>query len=509
MVKRCAWGTCNSDTRYKDKEYMKDVEFWPVPKPKTRLHDTKIWVQACGRKSFTVANVNKHAYVCSKHFVDGRPTDVHPYPVRADARGRVVSARKPPVRRELYTTCTSKSDKGTIINEQSILNEPVPAPADYVTIAADDDAPQKSETIDLISESDDNILQEGDDHAYCKQKQMATVSTQTNISLEDMSCYEDKHFHDTGNMKRKLLMDDVFKDDRSCKFYTGITLAIFITFFNILKSKASSMVYWNSADTSEPHDSMTPKRGPKRTLLLQEEFTLTLLRLRRGFDTKSLGNMFGISESSVCRIFTTWLSLMYVDLSFLIRWPTREQVRENMPKCFKYFKKTRCIIDCTEFFVQRPSLPSAQRITYSNYKYHNTFKCLVGVSPKGSFIFICDLFTGSITDKRIVQDSGFLNNIEFGDDIMADRGFLIRGELALKGATLNIPPFSMGKQMCSNATTKTRRIARARIHVERAIGRLKNFAILQGVIALSMKPLYTQIVKVCAMLCNLDKQLVK
>ena len=101
-----------------------------------------------------------------------------------------------------------------------------------------------------------------------------------------------------------------------------------------------------------------PRRGPKCLLSLKEEFTLTLLRLRRGFDTKSLGDMFGVSESSVCRIFTTWVCLMNIDFSFLIKWPTREQIRENSPKCFKYFKKTRCVIDCTEFFVQKPSLPS-------------------------------------------------------------------------------------------------------------------------------------------------------
>ena len=251
------------------------------------------------------------------------------------------------------------------------------------------------------------------------------------------------------------------------------------------------------------------KPGPKRILAIKEELAITLIRLRRGFDTKSLGNMFGISESSVSRIFNTWINLVSHELNFLIRWPSMEQIRNKLPKCFKYFPKTRCIIDCTEFFTQRPSLPSAQRITYSQYKHHNTFKCLVGITPSGTFSFVSDLFTGSISDKKIVQDSGFLDNIQFGDDIMADRGFLIRGELALKGATLNIPPFSFGKQMCSNATTKTRRIARARIHVERAIGRLENFAILQGTIPLRMKPIYSEIVKVCAMLCNLDEQLVK
>ena len=92
---------------------------------------------------------------------------------------------------------------------------------------------------------------------------------------------------------------------------------------------------------------------------------------------------------------------------------------------------------------------------------------------------------------------------------MADRGFIIRDLLALRGATLNIPPFAHGRQLPSQATTKTRIIARARIHVERAIGRLKQFVILQGVIPLKRKRFIDQIVRVCACLCNLDKFLVK
>ena len=81
--------------------------------------------------------------------------------------------------------------------------------------------------------------------------------------------------------------------------------------------------------------------------------------------------------------------------------------------------------------------------------------------------------------------------------------------LALRGATLNIPPFSHGKQLAPSATTKTRRIARSRIHVERAIGRLKNFKILDGTIPLKMKRHLNMIIRVCAGLCNLDKYLVK
>ena len=181
----------------------------------------------------------------------------------------------------------------------------------------------------------------------------------------------------------------------------------------------------------------------------------------------------------------------------------------NLPKCFKYFPNTRVVIDCTEFYVQKPSLPSSQRVTWSNYKHQNTFKLLVGISPSGTFTFLSKLFSGSISDKRIVEQSGFLDKLQYGDDVMADRGFLIRGSVTMRLATLNIPPFAMGKQLSSAAVTKTRRIANARIHVERAIGRLKSFKILQGVIPMNLRPILDQVVFVCAALTNLDAKLVK
>ena len=103
----------------------------------------------------------------------------------------------------------------------------------------------------------------------------------------------------------------------------------------------------------------------------------------------------------------------------------------------------------------------------------------------------------------LTQKSGFLD-LENGDDIMADRGFLIRDLLALSGAT-----FAYGKQLSTRATTKTRRIARARINVERAIGRMKLFKIVDGTIPLNLVPLLDQIVFICCALSNLNKQLVK
>jgi len=219
--------------------------------------------------------------------------------------------------------------------------------------------------------------------------------------------------------------------------------------------------------------------------------------------------MFGISESTASRIITTWISLLYHELSFLVQWPSRETLSLNQPSAFKFFPHTRAIIDCTEFFIQRPSLPCAQRKTWSSYKHHNTVKVLVAITPSGKFSFVSKAWSGNVSDRKLVVQSGFLDKVEPGDDIMADRGFLIRDLLALRGATVNIPPFSSGTQLTISGVGKTRRIARARIHVERAIGRLKTYKILQGTIQLKSKALVSQTVHVCACLCNLNKRLVK
>lgn len=123
---------------------------------------------------------------------------------------------------------------------------------------------------------------------------------------------------------------------------------------------------------------------------------------------------------------------------------------------FKYFPNIRTIIDCTKFIIQKPSLPSSQRVTWSQYKHKNTFKALVGILPTDAFTFISKLVTGSISDRKVVEESGFVNKLEYGDDVMVHRGFLIRDLLGQKYATLNIPPFSMDKQMSGRAVTKTR-----------------------------------------------------
>ena len=60
----------------------------------------------------------------------------------------------------------------------------------------------------------------------------------------------------------------------------------------------------------------------------------------------------------------------------------RSVATENQSKAMRDFEDVRVILDCTEIFVQNPSKFDATKQVYSNYKHHNTFKFLVGVSPQ-------------------------------------------------------------------------------------------------------------------------------
>ena len=67
--------------------------------------------------------------------------------------------------------------------------------------------------------------------------------------------------------------------------------------------------------------------------------------------------------------------------------------------------------------------------------------------------------------------------------ILADKGFLIK-DILPAGVDLNLPPFLTTAQFTPEQAVQTRTIARARIHVERAIRRIKCWKILPGLLCL-------------------------
>ena len=86
---------------------------------------------------------------------------------------------------------------------------------------------------------------------------------------------------------------------------------------------------------------------------------------------------------------------------------------------------------------------------------------------------------------------------------MGDKGFNIQKEVEAVGLMLNIPPFaSSGKQMSQEDALYTQKIAMHRVHVERAIRRIKSFKIVSGRVNISFMSNINQIWYVCSFLTN-------
>ena len=101
----------------------------------------------------------------------------------------------------------------------------------------------------------------------------------------------------------------------------------------------------------------------------------------------------------------------------------------------------RVVLEATEFFVEKPLSLAAQYLTWSDYKFHNTFRIVVGVAPNGLVTFLSWLWGGRASDRHIVDKDcdGLIPLLEPGDIVLVGKDFTI-GDLPPEHCGLNIPP---------------------------------------------------------------------
>lgn len=301
-------------------------------------------------------------------------------------------------------------------------------------------------------------------------------------------------------------IEKIKHDDGLVSFYTGFTsYATLLAFFHFLGPAVDKLHYWGTKAEPRRRNRLT-KLSPLNQLLL------TLVKLRLNLKTKDLAFRFSVSVGNVSRYFTTWVCFIYQHLKEIDWMPSVQQVSGTLPPAFRqHYPSTYAIIDGSEIFMETPTDLHMQSSTWSNYKHHNTAKFLIACTPNGCVSFISPLYVGSISDVELTRMSGFLESLQgkSGISIMADRGFTIKDMLQDVGVQLNIPPFMEGRQrLPAKEVQEGRQIAAVRIHVERAIGRIKTFSILKQTLPISLARLSNQIVCVCAYLSNFKPVLV-
>jgi len=290
------------------------------------------------------------------------------------------------------------------------------------------------------------------------------------------------------------------------QFYTGFTsFALFLAFFELLGPAVHHLNYWGSKEGVR-------KRRRLRKIDPKNQLFLVLVKLRLNLRHRDLAFRFGLSITQVSRYITTWICFLYRELRDIQWIPSIAQVFGTQPADFREkFPTTFAIIDGSEVFIETPSDLHLQSSTWSQYKHHNTVKFLVACTPNGAIFFISPVYVGAISDVELTRLSGFLDALQgkSGVSVMADRGFTIKDLLKDIGIELNIPPFMEGRQQLPPQEIEAgRRIASLRIHVERAIGRMKLYSILKSTIPISLTRLTNQIIFVCAFLTNFQPVLI-
>ena len=97
---------------------------------------------------------------------------------------------------------------------------------------------------------------------------------------------------------------------------------------------------------------------------------------------------------------------------------------------------------------------------------------------------------------------------------MVDKGFLVEEFFSDLGVGVNIPPFLVAEsctdsgQFTIESAENTTEIAAERVHVERAIEKIKRFHIFDRAIPLSMSGTINQTWTVCANLINFQTPII-
>ncbi|XP_065683348.1 uncharacterized protein LOC136096120 [Hydra vulgaris] len=226
-----------------------------------------------------------------------------------------------------------------------------------------------------------------------------------------------KNFHQT-----------ILNTDKNVLFYTGVRNK---NVFNVIHGIVFPLIrrkWYGSIKKliiNRKFKSFSNKLGAKTKLCSKDEMLVTLMKIRLALTEKDLFHRFNISISLTSRIFLIWVKGLAFVLRHFVFVLDKGALNFTRPKQFDHIKDIHSIIDATELFTETPKNPDLQKITWSEYKHHNTTKILI--IPRFSYV-------------------------------MADKGFNIQNECLMRSITLYVPPGKRGLyQMLPSEIKKTKK----------------------------------------------------
>ena len=272
---------------------------------------------------------------------------------------------------------------------------------------------------------------------------------------------------------------------------------------------AAAVTPGTAATGQSDGSSAAPKRhagGRPRSLDMLTTFVLFLVTFRRfKKDMAHVGNLFGVSEPTVLRIYGRWSAAVGTFFKLTQGWGTAElaacmatgaelEKLDLEPGTAVYYA------DCTERFCEDTKDKAMHRAIYSEYKSHCTCKHLTISIPSTYLCWVSGAYCGSCTDDDIFRLDTIADMLpRFVEDPVApgrvcfvyDRGITDRNYFHKCGVITRVPDSKRrGQKVFTHESAGLGKdIATCRIHIERLNKSLREYRAFTGLTHISQADL--------------------
>lgn len=205
----------------------------------------------------------------------------------------------------------------------------------------------------------------------------------------------------------------------------------------------------------------------------RDQLLLVVVWLRVYPTYEVLGDLFGVSDSTVSRLSARWLPLLEAAGRDTMRLPDPgRKHRRPLDALLADTPDWAVIVDTFEQRVQRPRDRAAADRLSSGKKKQHTLKVQVAINEvTGEIVDVADSVPGPTADRTLVAQSGLLARLPPGVGALGDLGYPGLGTLHPRGATPRRKP--RGRDRPPEDVAYNRAFARRRIPVEHTIGQVR------------------------------------
>ncbi|XP_063976550.1 uncharacterized protein LOC135162241 [Diachasmimorpha longicaudata] len=446
--------------------------------------------------------VSKYMKVCSLHFIE----DDFILPFRAKQHNTILLRLKktsvPSLNLPPQPTTTSQNTANAPDNSaraerrrQRSIHKRSPTDTNYEELIKKRDAAGNTEG---ARGEDDTSIGEfpPNEIPSLLPKNLKNTGTQVDGSLSDAATQAPKNYSEIGVQVRSdlvmLKFINFITDDAELSTFTGIHS---FELLNTIEELVQTIDRASCAST---------------TLPLRETIIMTFMKFKQNSSYTMLALLFRCSIDTCKQRIVKMIDLLDRCLKPSIVWPSKENILQNLPLSFKGLENVRVVVDCTEIKIQKPSKLCCQIQSYSYSKTSYTIKFMTGVTPAGLISFVSKAYGGRVSDNMILQQSGILEKMDKNDIVMADKGFTVEDLCRKNDVTLLTPFFLRNKKQFTKTEALTnRRIAMARVDVERVNQRLKTFAVLGNTMPICLLSKVEEIFNIICGIVNLSLPILK